>query len=125
MLKSEARAELTLPFTGPTSYHGCSRADPDGEGPGEQALLLAWGGAFSAEALNDQFSYIQAHIQSFELAHPNILLEYVKGLILWNQSCKISMTWGNSRISERRFGEGSIDDVLEARGLEPDQEHII
>lgn len=56
---------------------------------------------------------IQAHIQSFELAHPNIytiydLLECVKGLILWNQSRKISMTWSNSRISKRRFGEGPV-----------------
>ena len=40
----------------------------------------------------------EAKIQDFELAHSNIyliyeLLEHVKGLVLQNQSCRISMTW--------------------------------
>lgn len=75
-VKTGGPSERALPFTGPTFYYGCCRADSDGEGPGGLALLLAWGGAFPAEALNDQFSYIQAPIQSFELAHPNIYTIY-------------------------------------------------
>ena len=46
----------------------------------------------------------QALIQGFVLAHPNIypiyeLLACVKGLVLQIQSCRISMTQGNNRIS--------------------------
>ena len=46
----------------------------------------------------------QVQIQGFEWAHPNIypiyhLLEYMKGLVLQIQSCRISMTQGNNRIS--------------------------
>ena len=48
----------------------------------------------------------QTQIQHFELFHPNIysiyeLLEHVKGPVLQIQSCRISMTQGNNRISER------------------------
>ena len=69
----------------------------------------------------------QVLIQAFELAHPNIypiseLLEHVKGLVLQIQSCRISMTQGNNRTSERSPSE---DPVLiaatEARDLKPDQ----
>ena len=35
-------------------------------------------------------------------------LEYIKGLVLWNRSHRTSMTQGNSRISERSFGEGPV-----------------
>ena len=46
----------------------------------------------------------------FELTHPNIysiyeLLEHVKGPVLQIQSCRISMTQGNNRISERSPSE--------------------
>ena len=45
------------------------------------------------------------------MALPNIypifdLLERVKGLALQDHSYRIFMTWGNSRLSERRFSEG-------------------
>ena len=55
----------------------------------------------------------QAQIQAFELIHPNIqpideLLECMKGLVLQIPSCKISMTQGNNRISERSPSEVSV-----------------
>ena len=42
-------------------------------------------------------------MQGFELAHPNIyptyeLLELVKGPVLQTQSCRISMTQGNTGV---------------------------
>ena len=42
------------------------------------------------------------------MAHPNTypiydLLELVKGLVLWNQSFRIFMTQGNSRILGEEF----------------------
>ena len=45
----------------------------------------------------------QVQIQGFELAHPNIyptyeLLELVKGPVLQTQSCRISMTQGNTGV---------------------------
>ena len=47
------------------------------------------------------------------LAHPNIystfdLHEKAKGLVLKTHSDRISLTQGNSRISERSFGEGPV-----------------
>jgi hypothetical protein len=47
----------------------------------------------------------QAHIQGFELADPNIyliyeLLERVKWLVLKIQSCRISMTQGNNKVTK-------------------------
>ena len=55
----------------------------------------------------------QAQVQNFELAHPNIypiyeLLKHMKEPVLHIQSCKISMTQSNSRISEGSFGEDPI-----------------
>lgn len=55
----------------------------------------------------------QVHIHSFELAHPNTypiydLLESMKGSVLWSHSCRISMTWGNSNISNRSFRKGPV-----------------
>lgn len=55
----------------------------------------------------DQPSYHQGQIQGFELAHPIIdliydLLELVKGPVLQIRSCRIFVTQGNNRISERR-----------------------
>ena len=49
----------------------------------------------------------------FELAYPNIysiceFLKCMKGLALEIQSCKISMTQGNNRISERSPGEEPV-----------------
>jgi hypothetical protein len=48
----------------------------------------------------------QAQIQGFGLAHPSIYpiydqLEHVKGWVLQIQSCRISMTQDNNRISDR------------------------
>lgn len=48
---------------------------------------------------------IQAQIQGFELAHPNInsiceLLESMKGQVLHIQSYRISTTQGDSRVSK-------------------------
>jgi hypothetical protein len=47
------------------------------------------------------------------LVHPNIspiheLLELMKGLILQNQSCRISMMQDNSRISKKSAGEDPV-----------------
>lgn len=55
----------------------------------------------------------QTQIQGFEVAHPNIyptceLLELVKGPVLQNQSCGVSLTQGNSRISEKSSGEDPV-----------------
>jgi hypothetical protein len=52
----------------------------------------------------------QAQIQGFELTYPNIhpineLLECVKEPVLQIQSCRISMTKGNNRLSERTPSE--------------------
>lgn len=48
----------------------------------------------------------QSQIQGFEVAQPSIcpiykLLEPVKGLVLQIQGCRISMTHGDNRRSER------------------------
>lgn len=53
----------------------------------------------------------QTYILGLGLAHPIIfpiydLLECVKGLVLQNNSWRISMTRGNSGISERSVGKG-------------------
>lgn len=55
----------------------------------------------------------QVQIHGLELAYPNIylvyeLLEHVKGLVLQNQSCRISMTQDNSKIPERSPGEDPV-----------------
>ena len=54
-----------------------------------------------------------ASTQGFELAYPNIcpiyeLLKHVKGPLLQIQSCRISMTQGNSRISKRSPSEDPV-----------------
>ena len=36
------------------------------------------------------------------------LMEHVKGLILQNQSCRIFLTRGNNKISERRPGKNPV-----------------
>ena len=55
----------------------------------------------------------QAQIQGFELAHPQIylineLLEHVKSLVLLIQVCRISLTQGNNRISDRSPSEDLV-----------------
>ena len=52
-------------------------------------------------------------IQGTELAHTNKypiyeLLEHVKGWSLQNQSCRISMTQGSSRVWERSSSEDPV-----------------
>lgn len=50
----------------------------------------------------------------------------VKGLILWNNNHRISMTWGNCGISKQSsVEEPSENGVLETRDLEPDQWLIV
>lgn len=49
----------------------------------------------------------------FGLAYSNINpiydpLELIKGLVLPNNNCRISMTSGNSRMAERSFNEGPV-----------------
>lgn len=51
-------------------------------------------------------------ILSLELAHPSVspiyeLLQCAKGLIIWRINDRISMTQGDSSISERNFDKGS------------------
>lgn len=53
----------------------------------------------------------KAQIQDFKLSHPNIypideLLDHMKGSVLQIQSCSISMTQGNSRLSRRSLNIG-------------------
>lgn len=69
-----------------------------------------------------------AQNQGCELAHPNVhpICELLERPVLQIQSCTISITQGNNRISKRSPSEGlclntSICSVAEARGLEPDQ----
>lgn len=55
----------------------------------------------------------QAQIQDFELAQPSIyptyeLLELVEGQVLQNQSCMISITPDNNRISKKSPGKDLI-----------------
>lgn len=52
-------------------------------------------------------------IQGFEVTHPKTyficeLLNHVKGPVLQIQSCRISMTQGNSRISGRNPSEDPV-----------------
>ena len=65
------------------------------------------------EAQTDISATIQARIQDFELACPNIYLIYdllqdVKRLVLWNHSRMISMTWDNNRIPKRSFSDSTV-----------------
>ena len=55
----------------------------------------------------------QAQTQDTEFAQPSIypryeLLEHMKGLVLQNQSYRISTTQGNNRISERSPREDPV-----------------
>jgi hypothetical protein len=86
--------ELTLPFVG-CSILQLARAVL------ESSLCCGYGRAgwltYSATT--------QYQIQGFELAHPDIytiyeLPQYWKGMVLQTQSCRISMTQGNNRISK-------------------------
>jgi hypothetical protein len=57
-----------------------------------------------------QPSYRPGPDPGFELAYPNIypiyeLQEHVKGLMLLNQSCRISITQSDNRISEKSPGK--------------------
>lgn len=71
----------------------------------------------------------QAQIQDFELVHPIIysiyeLLDHMLVVALQNQSSRITVTLGTSRMSNRSLCEGPVLiswQKLEARGLEPDQ----
>lgn len=47
------------------------------------------------------------------MVHDNIypiyeLLEYMKGLVLWNKNCRILMTRGSRRIMEMSIDEGPV-----------------
>ena len=62
---------------------------------------------------NDQHSYHPAHIQGSELSHPNIYiickgLGIKQGPVLLFQSCRISMTQSNNRITGRSPGEHPV-----------------
>jgi hypothetical protein len=61
-------------------------------------------------------------IQSYELAHPKTYticepLELIKGLVLLFQSCRISMTQGNNRITGRSQDEDPILMVSQKPGM--------
>ncbi|ERE80351.1 small conductance calcium-activated potassium channel protein 2 [Cricetulus griseus] len=52
-------------------------------------------------------------LQHCGLVHPNIypiydLLEFVKGPVLQNENCGISVTQAHSRISQMSFSEGPV-----------------
>ena len=72
----------------------------------------------------DNLTTIWAQIQHFEWVNTNIYflfesLDCVKEPVLQNQSHRITMTLGNSRISFQQWS--SADGVAEPRNLEPDQ----
>jgi len=50
-----------------------------------------------------------------------VLLEHVKGLILQDQSGRISMTLGNGRLTERSLSGGFSMDGWDNSSLDPDQ----
>jgi hypothetical protein len=55
----------------------------------------------------------QGQIQGFGLAHTNIyliykLLDCMKGQVVQNQSCRISITQDNNGMSERHPGESPV-----------------
>lgn len=89
-----ALAKLVLPLSGhcngSTSHHGYGRSGPDSIGieePGVLPTRRGWGA--TPVAWTNQFTATRAHIQGLGLAHPDIypiyvLLERIKGLILWN-----------------------------------------
>ena len=61
----------------------------------------------------DQLSYHHTPMQGSELAHPKIYIIYellgcVKGPVLLIQSCKISMTQGNNRMTRRQPSEDPV-----------------
>jgi hypothetical protein len=91
----------------------------EGMRAGELSLALAgcsiqWASQAVLESLPRWYRYWKvgrltnsATTQGFDLVHPNIypiyeLLEHVKGPVLQTQSCRISMTQGNNRLSEQR-----------------------
>lgn len=119
---SLALGDLAPPFTGhcshragPTPHSWSGRAGSSGMGQGELALPLTWGGW--SQWSRSTFSVpTQTHILGLVLAHPHIfpiqvLLEHGKGLVLWNNSLRISMTRSNIRISAGIFGCQYLDDV--------------
>ena len=70
------------------------------------SLQKSWplGSRHRADRLNSS-NATQAQTHSFELTHSNIYptyeqLEKMKGLVLQNQSCRISMTQGNNTVRE-------------------------
>lgn len=94
------------------------RGDPGGPQtwPGQmgELALVAWARKEESEGLTNSAT-TQTRIQTFRLAHPNIYPNYE----LLHQSCRTSITQGNSRLSESQR-ESSIASVAEVRGPEPD-----
>jgi hypothetical protein len=75
-----------------------------------ELVLVVW---IRESWCTDQLSYQPGQMQGFELAHPKIYIRYEwlgckKGQDLLIQSCRISMTQGNNRLSGRRPGEDPI-----------------
>jgi hypothetical protein len=67
-------------------------------------------------------AFTQAKIKDFELAHLKIYPIYVlRGQVSQIQSCRISTTQGNNRVSERSLGEDSVLIVQQ----EPEASHQI
>lgn len=93
---------------GPTPHHGCWRASPEcidirKLAPPEEAAL---------GAISDQLKH-QAIIQDLGFTCPNLyliydLLEPMKGLVLWNDTYRVSMTQSVLGVCERRFREGPV-----------------
>lgn len=91
---------MFLPFASCHRQEIYSHPSP---GHGGRAVLVEY---MQESRWADQLSKTQAQTHGFELAHLiteplHELLECMKGPMLQNQSCQISMTEGNNRISKR------------------------
>lgn len=89
-----------------------ARTDPSGEDEGELVPPLMDGVSWWGSGTSNP-STTQANIQGFVLTHLNIsptydLLKHVKGLDLQNDSDRISLTWGHSRILKSSFGDSPV-----------------
>ncbi|KAL6088944.1 hypothetical protein STEG23_016068 [Scotinomys teguina] len=85
--------------------------------------------ADQGHVVEDLMGHSGCRIQDFELDHVNIypthdLLGHWKILVLGNHSCRISMTQGNSRISEKSFGEGPVLMVYQTNSNSLHNEHF-
>lgn len=102
--------KLTPPLIGELVLtHLGKQALPLIKGVGELAPPLTWG-VWSQQSRLTNLATIKAHIQGLELIHPNsyAIYDLLKGTILQIHNHRISMIWGNNKITERNLSEGPL-----------------